>query len=159
MPHKKKHTYENFPVFSGWPSNKVFFLENMAWEQHFQQQRQHEQLHEQLQHQLQGQLQGQLQAQNHRQLQQQQQLHQQQEVHDDISLDTTTDDKEYVVITKDMEERMVYDCVICTQKLCLVFNQDEEEWVFDNCRQYEGVVYHFPLCYEVGVEVKRKGSC
>ena len=131
----KQHTYEQFPVFSGWPSNKVYFLENMAWEQHFQ--KQYQQQHQQLQHQLEGQ--------NH-------QLHQEE-------ANTTTDDKKYVVITKDMEEGMVYDCAICTEKLCMVFDQDEEEWVFDNCKQYRGVVYHFPLCYEVGVEVKRKGSC
>lgn len=108
MPHKIQHTYEQFPVFSGWPSNKVYFLENMAWEQH---------------------------------------------------QDSETDDKKYVVITKDMEEGLMYNCAICTQKLCMVFHQDEEEWVFDNCKQYEGVVYHFPLCYEVGVEVKRRRSC
>lgn len=125
MPNNQKHTYENFPVFSGWPSEKVYFLENMAWEQHFQ--LQYRQQHQSLQHQLQA-----------------------------TSDNPTTDDKKYVVITKDMEEDRVYDCVICTQKLCMVFNQDEEEWVFDNCKQFEGVVYHFPLCYEVGVKVKRK---
>ena len=113
-----QNAYEEFPLFSGWPTDKVYFLENMAWEQHFD--RHYQQWYQQQHHQL--------------------QQHQQ--------------DKEYVVITKDMEERMAYDCVICTQKLCMVFNQDEEEWVFDKCKQYEGVVYHFPLCYKAGVEAK-----
>lgn len=133
MPQKIQNTYDDFPLFCGWPPNKVFFLENMAWEQHFQRQ------YQQQYHQLQGQYNKQL-------------LQPHQEDQD------PKDDKKYVVITKEMDEGMVYDCAICKQKLCMVFNQDKEEWVFDDCKQYEGVVYHFPLCYEVGVEIKRKGS-
>ena len=91
-------TFDEFPRFSGWPSTKIYFLENMAWKK----------------------------------------------------LD---DKKHYVVVPDDEGNKMTYTCVLCKARFPLVFHQDEEEWVFDDCEIHEGVIYHYPLCYETGVEL------
>lgn len=54
----------------------------------------------------------------------------------------------YVIVTKEMS---VNTCDICKQKLVMAFNHEEEEWVFNDCTEVNGVVYHYPLCYEIVV--------
>ncbi len=66
--------------------------------------------------------------------------------------------KEYVVITEDMEKGDMYTCVICLERFQMSFNQQEEEWIFDDCKENNGVVYHFPLCYQAGLEGLQKNS-
>lgn len=97
---------DDFPQFFGWPSCKVYFLENMAWEQL------------------------------------RQEFQSQQEV----------EEEPYVVITKDMDDTVKYNCEICTEKLRMDFDQEIEEWVFRDCKGVNGTVYHYPLCYEVALK-------
>lgn len=111
------YSYDDFPMFQGWPSNKMFFLENMAWEN---------QRHQQ-------------------EVQQEEQEEDQEEQEED-------QEESYVVITEEMEERNLYKCVVCQDRLPMVFKQDEEEWVFHGCKEHKGVVCHFPLCYQVVLE-------
>lgn len=61
------------------------------------------------------------------------------------------EDYSYVVIPKERDGSINYVCEICTQRLLMAFNQDEEEWVFNDSKEAKGVVYHYPLCYEVAI--------
>lgn len=112
---------DDFPQFLGWPSNKVYFLENMA----------------QVQPSF---VPG-------------YKVPQGQHVQEEYQL--PEEKKSYVVITKEMEEgryKKNHDCEICRQRLPMVFRHEEEEWVFEDAKEFNGVVYHYPLCYENGLE-------
>ena len=60
----------------------------------------------------------------------------------------------YFIITDERSDSINYTCDICKQKLALAFNQKEEEWVFNDSKEVKGVVYHYPLCYEVAIGQK-----
>jgi len=64
----------------------------------------------------------------------------------------------YVVITNEKYERINHVCDICTQRFQLNFDHDEEEWVFKESKEINGVVYHYPLCYEVALEQGKQGK-
>ena len=55
----------------------------------------------------------------------------------------------YFVITKERDDNINYTCEICKQRFDMAFNQEEEEWVFNESKEVNGIVYHYPLCYEV----------
>lgn len=55
----------------------------------------------------------------------------------------------YFIITKERNDNINYICEICKHRLVMTFNQEEEEWVFNDSKEVKGVVYHYPLCYEV----------
>jgi hypothetical protein len=151
-----RNTYDNFPLFRGWPSDKVFFLENMAWEQHFQQQyqQQHHHLHQQLQTQYSHPYYQQAQQAQQADSQQAHNQHEEDEVDQVGGSEDGQDTKHTVVLTDDMDD-ILHKCTICNQRFLMMFDQDEEEWVFDECKMYDGTVYHFPFCYEIAV----KESC
>lgn len=109
-------SFQIFPHFSGWPSQKVYFLENMAVKQDKQDPRQDQDRRQELQQELQQDLQQ--------------------------------DFEKYVVITKEKDVQINHICPICSTRFCMTFNQDEEEWIFNDCTELDGVAYHFPLCYE-----------
>lgn len=115
---------DDFPQFLGWPSNKVYFLENMAQVQLWQG--------------LMAQVPGYKVPPGHH-------------IEEEYQL---PEEKSYVVITKEMDEGIYkknHDCQICQERLPMVFNQDEEEWTFDDAKEVNGRVYHYPLCYKVGL--------
>ena len=59
----------------------------------------------------------------------------------------------YVIVTNEMSDdiNFNYTCDICKQRLVMTFNHEEEEWVFNDSKGVNGVVYHYPLCYEIVV--------
>lgn len=91
---------DDFPQFLGWPSRKVYFLENMSC--------------------------GQVRHQG----------------------------PSYFIITKETDDRINHTCEICKQRLAMAFNEEEEEWVFNDAKEVNGIVYHYPLCYEAIIEKK-----
>lgn len=57
-----------------------------------------------------------------------------------------------------MNDAGVNICEICNERFRMTFRHEEEEWVFDDCKEVNGVVYHYPLCYEVATEDAAKRS-
>lgn len=98
--------FHDFPAFNGWPSRKVFFLENMAWHHY----------------------------------------------------SPSSDDESYVVIEEKRQNDSDFSrkCVMCNEKLCMVFRHDIEEWVFDRSKEYDGDIVHFPICYQFRIRQEHK---
>lgn len=65
-----------------------------------------------------------------------------------INLDGPT----YVVIPKERDDTINHICDICRARLTMSFNQDLEEWVYNDAKEVNTFVYHYPLCYEVAIE-------
>lgn len=64
------------------------------------------------------------------------------------------DESTYVVITKEMDEEIgIRKCMLCYDRLRMDFNQEIEEWVFNDCKKINGVVYHYPNCYEEALKL------
>lgn len=87
---------DDFPQFSGWPPRKIYFLDNMAFEQD--------------------------------------------------KMGPT-----YVVVPRERSDTINDTCHICKFRFIMSFNQDLEEWVFNDSKEVNTIVYHYPLCYEVAI--------
>lgn len=66
---------------------------------------------------------------------------------------TQTNKSTYVVIPKEKDGKLNTFCSICSESFYLTFNLEEEEWVYNDSKEDNGVVYHYPLCYEVAQDL------
>ena len=59
--------------------------------------------------------------------------------------------QKYVVLTKELQDRINDICDICRTRFVLAFDHEEDEWVYRDSKEINGIAYHYPLCYEAGV--------
>ncbi|CAN0048807.1 unnamed protein product [Scytosiphon promiscuus] len=70
-----------------------------------------------------------------------------------MSEDQADADSVYVVVKDGSDmENYFQRCRLCSERFKLVFNQDEEEWVYARCKVLHGQPYHFPICWEYAHE-------
>ena len=39
-------------------------------------------------------------------------------------------------------------CPLCSERLILLYEEDEDEWVYEDTKEFMCLPYHYPLCYE-----------
>lgn len=62
-------------------------------------------------------------------------------------------DSTYVVVKEGSDLEIDFkSCRLCSERFKLVFDQDEEEWVYPSCKMLHGQPYHFPICWEYAHE-------
>ena len=40
------------------------------------------------------------------------------------------------------------NCPLCSERLVLLYDEDEDEWVYEDTKEFMCLPYHYPLCYE-----------
>lgn len=94
---------EDFPLFSGWPSEKVDFMQYNSCEQGFF----------------------------------------------NISK-PCSQDRCYVVVRKEFQngDNPILNCPLCEDRLPLVYDDREDEWVYEGAKEFMSLPYHYPTCYD-----------
>lgn len=127
------HVEVEFPLFMEWPSDKIYFLEYMSCEQTHV-------------HRF-GQTKYSSNPPDSQVLDSQ--VFDSQVFHPQL-LEREEEEVPCYVVVRDGfqdESEPTHKCRMCNDRLSLVYNNDEEEWVYDDCREFQGLPYHYPYCY------------
>ena len=64
---------------------------------------------------------------------------------DSIVQEEETPVREFVVVREDFVD--LFNCPLCDDRMLLVFDEGEDEWVYEDTKEYRNLPYHFPDCY------------
>ena len=67
-----------------------------------------------------------------------------------VQEEETPPEREFVVVREEFVELL--NCPLCGDRMLLVFDEREDEWVYEETKEYRNLPYHYPTCYDYVVQ-------
>lgn len=64
--------------------------------------------------------------------------------------DDTINERHFVTVREEFqdEDNPLLHCPLCNERMILLYDEDEDEWVYEDTKEFLSLPYHYPLCYD-----------
>jgi len=64
--------------------------------------------------------------------------------------DETDNERHFVIVREEFqdEDNPLLNCPLCDERMVLLYDEEEDEWVYEDTKEFLSLPYHYPLCYE-----------
>jgi len=68
----------------------------------------------------------------------------------EVTEDETPYVRHFVTVREEFrdEDDPLLNCPLCSERLILLYDEDEDEWVYEDTKEFMSLPYHYPLCYD-----------